>query len=82
MDHPSSFDNVADQRFQEAPFADERSRYLHHCTTHGAKPVTLKAKRCELLWIARTSWSGCPPRRRHEGVVADCAGAAEPSWVR
>jgi len=53
MDHPSSFNNVADQRFQEAPFADERSRYLHHCTTHGAKPVTLKAKRCELLWIAR-----------------------------
>jgi len=37
---------------QEAPFADERGRYLRHCAEHGATPASLKVKRNELLWIA------------------------------
>jgi integrase/recombinase XerD len=36
----------------DAPFADERDRYLRHCAEHGATPASLKVKRNELLWIA------------------------------
>ena len=36
----------------DAPFADERDRYLRHCAEHGATPASLKIKRNELLWIA------------------------------
>ena len=53
MNHLSSSGNVADQRFQHSPFADERDRYLRHCAIHGARPAVLKIKRNELLWIAR-----------------------------
>src|SRR5271166_2864424 len=37
----------------DAPFVDERNRYLRHCAEHGAAPAVLKIKRNELLWIAR-----------------------------
>jgi integrase/recombinase XerD len=37
---------------QEAPFADERDRYLRHCAEHGATPASLRVKRNELLWLA------------------------------
>jgi integrase/recombinase XerD len=40
-------------RLQDAPFVDERNRYLRHCAAHGAKPSGLKVKRYELRWIAR-----------------------------
>ena len=53
MDHLNSSGSAVDCRFQDAPFADERNRYLHHCETHGAKPSALKVKRNELMWIAR-----------------------------
>lgn len=53
MDHLVSSGNVADQRFEHAPFAEQRDRYLRHCATHGARPTALKIKRSELLWIAR-----------------------------
>lgn len=53
MDHPSSSRKATDRSFHEAPFADERNRYLDHCAAHGARPSVLKIKRHELLWIAR-----------------------------
>jgi site-specific recombinase XerD len=53
MDDLSSSGNVADQRFEHAPFADERDRYLRHCAIHGARPAVLNIKRRELLWISR-----------------------------
>jgi integrase/recombinase XerD len=53
MDHPSSSRKATDRSFREAPFADERNRYLDHCAAHGARPSVLKIKRHELLWIAR-----------------------------
>ena len=53
MDDLCSSGSVADQRFQHAPFADERNRYLRHCAEHGARPTVLRIKRNELLWIAR-----------------------------
>ncbi len=53
MGHLCSSGNVADQRLEHAPFADERHRYLRHCAMHGARPAVLKIKRNELLWIAR-----------------------------
>lgn len=53
MDHTSFSNQAADAPFLEAPFADERNRYLHHCAIHGARPEVLRIKRNELLWIAR-----------------------------
>ena len=53
MDHQCSSGIAADCRFQDAPFADERNRYLGHCAAHGARPAVLKVKGNELLWIAR-----------------------------
>ena len=44
--------HATDDRPDEAPFADERGRYLRHCAEHGAKAAVLKVKRNELLWIA------------------------------
>jgi site-specific recombinase XerD len=35
-----------------APFADERRRYIRHCAEGGATAASLKIKRDELLWIA------------------------------
>ncbi len=40
-------------RLQDAPFVDERNRYLRHCAANGARPSGLKVKRYELRWIAR-----------------------------
>jgi integrase/recombinase XerD len=36
----------------DAPFADERYRYLRYCAEGGATAASLKIKRNELLWIA------------------------------
>jgi integrase/recombinase XerD len=44
--------HATDDRPDEAPFADERGRYLRHCAEHGAKAAVLKVKRNELRWIA------------------------------
>ena len=44
--------HATDDRPDEAPFADERGRYLRHCAEHGAKAAVLKVKRNELPWIA------------------------------
>jgi integrase/recombinase XerD len=53
MDHLCPSNNVTDYRLQDAPFTDERNRYLSHCAAHGARPEVLRVKRNELLWIAR-----------------------------
>jgi integrase/recombinase XerD len=44
--------HATDDRPDEAPFADNRSRYLHHCAEHGVKATVLKVKRNDLLRIA------------------------------
>ena len=54
MDQLCTSGSAADRRVQDQPFADERDRYLSHCAAHGARPATLKIKRNELLWIARS----------------------------
>lgn len=54
MDQLCTSDRTADHRVQDQPFADERDRYLGHCAAHGARPATLRIKRNELLWIARS----------------------------
>lgn len=53
MDHLSVSGKAADHLFQDAPFADERNRYLRHCAAHGSTPAVLRLKRDELIWIAR-----------------------------
>ncbi len=52
MGHQCSSDSVGACRLQDAPFADERNRYLSHCAANGARPAVLKVKRSEILWIA------------------------------
>jgi integrase/recombinase XerD len=42
----------ARRHLDDAPFADERDRYLRHCAEHGATLGSLTIKRNELLWIA------------------------------
>lgn len=44
--------NATGQHPDDAPFADERNRYLRHCAEHGATGAALKVKRNELRWIA------------------------------
>ena len=53
MGQQCSFGSVVACRLQDAPFVDERIRYLRRCAAHGARPSALKIKRNELRWIAR-----------------------------
>jgi site-specific recombinase XerD len=53
MGQQCSSGSVGACRLHDAPFVDERNRYLSHCAANGARPASLKIKRCELLWIAR-----------------------------
>jgi integrase/recombinase XerD len=46
------------RRHRDAPFADERERYLRHCSEQGATRATLHMKAKELLWLARHLGSG------------------------
>ncbi|MER8867991.1 hypothetical protein NKI19_30610 [Mesorhizobium sp. M0751] len=39
--------------YHDAPFAEERHRYLRHCAERGATSASLTIKRNELLWIAK-----------------------------
>ena len=41
------------RRHGDAPFADERERYLQHCAEEGATRATLRMKANELLWLAQ-----------------------------
>ena len=43
---------AARRRHCDAPFADERERYLQHCANLGATRATLRVKSTELLWLA------------------------------
>ncbi|MGC8732604.1 MAG: tyrosine-type recombinase/integrase [Halothiobacillaceae bacterium] len=45
-------DEAALRRHCEAPFADERERYLQHCADLGGTRATLLVKSTELLWLA------------------------------
>jgi integrase/recombinase XerD len=52
MNQPIRASHTTSHHLDDAPFADERDRYLRHCAEHGATPGSLKIKRNELLWIA------------------------------
>jgi integrase/recombinase XerD len=52
MNQVPSSDRPTDRGRDNAPFVDERNRYLRHCAERGAAPAVLKMKRNELLWIA------------------------------
>ena len=53
MDQMFCSHHAGNRQRDDAPFADERNRYLRHCAEHGASPAVLKIKRNELLWVAR-----------------------------
>lgn len=40
-------------RYKDAPYADERTRYLKHCAQNGYARSTLLALARDLLWVAR-----------------------------
>jgi site-specific recombinase XerD len=44
---------VAGNHHRDAPFLQERERYLRNCAESGATPDSLIVKRNELIWIAR-----------------------------
>lgn len=44
--------NITSKRHHEAPFLEERERYLRYCVNSGATSNTLSVKRNELIWIA------------------------------
>ncbi len=48
------------RRHREAPFSDERERYLQHCADVGATRATLRMKSNELLWAARLLYPNAP----------------------
>src|SRR5258705_6865580 len=52
MDQTTYSDHVIVLHGDDAPFGDERYRYLRHCAEAGATAVSLKLKRNELSWIA------------------------------
>ncbi|MGV2085801.1 hypothetical protein [Rhizobium sp. K7/93] len=52
MDHTTDAGRSAAHYHDDAPFAEERNRYLRHCAERGATHASLKIKRNELLWIA------------------------------
>jgi hypothetical protein len=41
MDHVSSCSKTTDHLLLNAPFADERKRYLRYCAANGARPEVL-----------------------------------------
>lgn len=45
-------DKAACRRHRDAPFADERERYLRHCADLGGTRATLRVKSTELLWLS------------------------------
>ena len=38
-----------DHRRDDAPFDDERDRYLRYCAEHGAAPAAVKTKRIQAI---------------------------------
>ena len=52
MDPTIYSDHLTVPHGDDAPFTDERYRYLRHCAEAGATAASLKLKRNELLWIA------------------------------
>jgi site-specific recombinase XerD len=48
------------RRHCDAPFAQERERYLQHCADLGATYATLRVKNTELLWAARLLHPSAP----------------------
>jgi integrase/recombinase XerD len=48
------------RRHALGPFADERERYLRHCSDFGATRSTLRQKGDELLWFAHHLGSQAP----------------------
>ena len=52
MDQTIYSDHLTLPHGDDAPFAEERYRYLRHCAEAGAAAASLQRKRNELLWIA------------------------------
>ncbi|KWV49989.1 integrase [Rhizobium altiplani] len=53
MDLTTDTDHPVGRYYDDAPFAEERDRYLRHCAECGAAPSSLTIERNELLWIAK-----------------------------
>ena len=79
MFHQLFSSESAYRRHRDAPFADERERYLRHCAEQGATRATLRVKANELLWLAQHLGSDASDGRRHGGSPGHCAPSGSPS---
>jgi hypothetical protein len=79
MDQAPCFGQFTDHGHYDAPFGNERNRYLRHCAGHGAASAVLKIKRNELLLIAEQLGPDARQVCRHGCTSADCQSAAKPS---
>lgn len=59
MDQTTDAGRSAGDDDNDAPFAEERNRYLRHCAERDATPASLRIKRNELLWIATRLGPDC-----------------------
>lgn len=69
-------------RHLQAPYAEERARYLAHCAQHGYTRHTLLFKARELLWVAR-KLQGYPDLQLTQAQLEDVAQdwqAREQAW--
>ena len=60
MSKKSTVVKIAGSRHLDAPFLQERERYLRNCAESGATPGSLTVKRNELIWIASLLPSTAP----------------------
>lgn len=67
MDQTTDAGHLSGHHNDDAPFAEQRSRYLRHCAERGATPFSLRTKRSELLWIA----TRLGPDAASEGIDID-----------
>ena len=70
------------RRHGDAPFADERERYLQHCAEQGSTHATLRVKANELLWLAQhlesNASDGVDMRRSRISCASGSLSAREP----
>lgn len=67
------------RRHRDAPFADERERYLRHCAEQGATGATLRLKANELLWFAQHLGSNASDGANMEGLQDIVASGGPPA---
>jgi hypothetical protein len=64
------------RRHRDVPFADERERYLRHCSEQGATRATLRMRRPKNSCGSLDIWDPARLQARHQRSPRHCAPAA------